>query len=259
EIVEASASPEFCRAVRPYWPVAGADAAIVVRAWVMREIALGAAKLPQAIFHRPEQASDGPCVWAEFDLPASKCDQEANGKRRALDCACPSPLRPVAAFSRAARAASQAAATQGAPAQGAPLFPVRKGGLDSKGDFIRFFQDASAMVAVDVAAISGRSPRVAGARRMALAGVHVWVIQLFGQWGSDVALWYCREVLAGGRAAPSTWAALAQGAGSGGDVGAELATQGTRPRCADFGGGAPLEHVADELLESMVLETAREQ
>eukprot|EP00959_Pyramimonas_sp_CCMP1952_P013145 277785-Pyramimonas_sp.AAC.1 len=40
---------------------------------------------------------------------------------------------------------------------------------------------------------TGHSPRVSGAVRMAMSGVEIWEIQLFGRWGSSAILSYIRE------------------------------------------------------------------
>jgi hypothetical protein len=47
--------------------------------------------------------------------------------------------------------------------------------------------------------ITGHSPRVTGAQRMALAGISEWRIQTFGRWGSSAVLSYIRETLIQGK------------------------------------------------------------
>jgi CTP:molybdopterin cytidylyltransferase MocA len=47
----------------------------------------------------------------------------------------------------------------------------------------------------DMIFVTGRSPRVTGAQRMALAGVSEWRIQVFGRWGSSAVLRCIRDTL----------------------------------------------------------------
>ena len=41
--------------------------------------------------------------------------------------------------------------------------------------------------------IGGHSLRVTGAQELAMLGYHLWYIQLFGRWGSEVVRKYLRE------------------------------------------------------------------
>jgi len=46
--------------------------------------------------------------------------------------------------------------------------------------------------------ITGHSPRVTGAQRLAISGVSEWRIQVFGRWGSSAVLRYIREAVLSG-------------------------------------------------------------
>jgi hypothetical protein len=51
------------------------------------------------------------------------------------------------------------------------------------------------LMALDATGITGHSARVAGAQRLAAAGVPAWRVQAFGRWGSMAVLKYVREAM----------------------------------------------------------------
>ncbi|CAK0856481.1 unnamed protein product, partial [Prorocentrum cordatum] len=161
----------------------------VLTFWLMREIEGSTAKLGAASF---APGPHGCCGTATLDLPVSKSDQSALGKQRAHGCACPAAC-PVLHLRRAAAAAATAGSAR---AEGArcdwPLFPTAGGAHPSKAGMVRACTRVVGAAGLEVVP-TGHSPRVSGAVRMAMSGVEIWEIQLFGRWGSSAILSYIRE------------------------------------------------------------------
>ena len=67
----------------------------------------------------------------------------------------------------------------------------------SKDDMTKFYQDLARIGGQAHRRITGHSPRVTGAQRMAWAGHAAWTIQLFGRWGSSAVLGYISAALLG--------------------------------------------------------------
>jgi hypothetical protein len=128
-----------------------------------------------------------------LDLPVSKADPMALGKARALSCACPSPACPVVALRTLWRHAQQR--LEAHPDE-TVLVVDAYGAQVGKEAMVAAFRAAAkaAGMPADVF-ITGHSPRVTGAQRMALAGVSAWRIQVFGRWGSAAVLKYVRDTL----------------------------------------------------------------
>ena len=182
------------------------DAALVASWWMLREIELSSAILSQLIIQVPgtesaSSASEGhaSCGRATFDLPVSKSDFRALGKRRTHCCACPSKACPVAAAIRLRAHAVAVAVRTATPTRRAPLFPNADGSFRNKAQVVSVFQNLCVLVEAEGLRITGHSPRVTGAQRMALAGISEWRIQTFGRWGSSAVLAYIRETLLEGR------------------------------------------------------------
>ena len=129
-----------------------------------------------------------------------------------MDCSCPSPTCPVAALKRALAVAAGVAHRHPATALAEPLFPRADGCPTSKAGMVSLFKHIARCAGAPVAQVTGHSARVAGAQRMALAGVHIWVVQLFGRRGSSAVLRYAREALLGSRGG-----GLARATAAGGD------------------------------------------
>ena len=183
------------RLCKTYWPAAGVDVAIVACAWMMREIETAAAAVADITVHSD---GTGGCGWAEWLLPASKTDTKAHGTVRSLACACPSPLCPVGALRRVHGVAVQLAGSRQMHTGDSPLVPGLDGSAMSKAHMVIFYQDlARAAAGRSDARITGHSPRVTGAMRMALAGHSEWIIQVFGRWGSATVLQYVRLAILG--------------------------------------------------------------
>ena len=179
------------------WPAAGVQVVVINAAWLLREIESSAAVLSDVTLHEPE--GPGTCGWAEWLLPASKTDPSAQGVTRALACACPSKLCPILAL-RSVITTSELTRQMTIPMRDPdrhPLICKADGTPLSKDEMVRFYKELSALAGSQMVRITGHSPRVAGAKRMALAGHPIWTIQVFGRWGSRAILGYVREALLG--------------------------------------------------------------
>jgi hypothetical protein len=166
---------------------------------MLREIELAAAVVGQFVIHE----GDG-CGTATIDLPVSKSDVKALGKRRTHVCTCPSPLCPVAAATRllaSARAAWDLTGHGELELEQFPLVPDFMGMHVTKRAVTNAFGIvARASGSADSARITGHSARVTGAQLMARAGISEWRIQVFGRWGSSAVLGYLRDSLISGAA-----------------------------------------------------------
>ena len=176
------------------WPAAGRDAAVVCCAWLCREVEASTAFEDAVTLHPGEEDT---CGWAEWDMPASKADWLALGKVRALSCACPSLLCPVAAMRRVKLAAERANHHKGPDAKIRPLLPKVNGDPLEKKEMTAFFVDLEAAVGKKKRRITGHSARVTGAMRMAFGGHSLYKIKVFGRWGSDAVERYVREAILG--------------------------------------------------------------
>ena len=126
---------------------------------------------------------DGPgCGTCTFDLPVSKTDLQALGKRRTHTCAClggvpgSDALCPVK-VARSLYAAAYNFAPPGANPKRLATLTFQKlarlGGMDSR--------------------ITGHVCRVTGAQAMAVAGIELWLIQASCRWGSRAVFEYVRD------------------------------------------------------------------
>ena len=178
------------------------DVAIVASWWMLREIELAAATIGQLTIELrvdPHNTSNDLCGRAVFNLPVSKSDYRALGKVRTHNCACPGPACPVAAAQRL-RARAVAIASRGRRELAtAPLVPTPTGVHQTKTQVVAMYKSLVDEVGLNHLRITGHSPRVTGAQRMALAGVSEWRIQTFGRWGSSAVLKYIRETLIQGK------------------------------------------------------------
>ena len=178
------------------------DVAIVASWWMLREIELAAATIGQLTIeprNDPHNTHNDLCGRAVFNLPVSKSDYRALGKIRTHNCACPSPVCPVAAAQRL-RARAVAIASRGhKELSTAPLVPTPTGEHQTKTQVVDMYKSLVDEVGLNNLRITGHSPRVTGAQRMALAGVSEWRIQTFGRWGSSAVLKYIRETLIQGK------------------------------------------------------------
>ena len=198
-LASAEGVEKLAAAAKQRWPAAGVYAAIVSTAWLLREIESSTAAFWSVTVHSKVDESMGDCGWAEWYLPISKTDVMALGKKRALACACPSPCCPVKAMRHVKHASLRVARDLGhdEPPPDWPLLVKANGKPLSKEQTVRFYRDMVFAVGLSQEGITGHSARVAGAQRMAEAGIEVTTIQLFGRWGSDAVLRYVREAALG--------------------------------------------------------------
>lgn len=170
----------------PKWP---RDGVLLGCWWAMREVELSTARVCQV------SLEGGPgCGAAVLDLPVSKADVRALGKRRRLECACggvasgASATCPVAI---AVRLRARALRDAGGDVNG-PLWPTAEGTFALKKESVLTMQALAARTgAAD--RVTGHTCRVTGAQTMAKAGIDVWVIQSFCRWGSAAVLEYVRD------------------------------------------------------------------
>ena len=73
-----------------------------------------------------------------------------------------------------------------------PLCPTPEGGFPTKSGMVNVFKSFGKVLGV-TKPITGHMPRVAGAVRLARAGLDIWKIQIFCRWGSDVVLRYIQD------------------------------------------------------------------
>ena len=175
----------------PMWPREGTLCGCW---WAMWEIELSLARCMQVAF------LGGPgCGRCVFDLPVSKTDPQALGKKRTHTCAC-SPavvgseaLCPVKVAKKLHNAALRHEPVGAHPIPGMrPLWPTVDGKFVSKRAATLTFQKLAKLTAVDTT-VTGHACRVTGAQAMAVAGVDVWLIQAFCRWGSRAVVEYIRD------------------------------------------------------------------
>ena len=158
--------------------------------WAMREVELSTARCLQVTFRSGQGC--GLCI---FDLPMSKTDPQALGKKRTHSCTCSTneALCPVKVARKLHDAALQHSPAGAHPLQGMrPLWPSANGKFVSKRAATSTFQKLAVMVGID-SRITGHMCRVTGAQAMAAAGVDLWLIQAFCRWGSRAVLEYVRD------------------------------------------------------------------
>ncbi len=165
---------------------AGIDAILVGSWWLMREIELAGMVVADL-----ELAAGTGCGTATILLAVSKTDPSAKGVRRTLGCCCPNVLCPTSAARRRLRSATGLASTD---------FIVRTldGVPATKSEVVREIKSVGRLLGVSKG-ISGHSLRVTGAQRLALAGVAIPRITLFGRWAGKSMILYAREALLGAR------------------------------------------------------------
>ena len=175
----------------PRWPREGALCGCW---WAMREMELSSARCKQVTFY------DGPgCGTCTFDLPVSKTDLQALGKRRTHTCACSGgapgsdALCPVKVARTLYAAAFNFAPPGANPDPGMrPLWPSRRGQFATKRLATLTFQKLARLGGMD-SRITGHVCRVTGAQAMAVAGIELWLIQAFCRWGSWAVFEYVRD------------------------------------------------------------------
>jgi hypothetical protein len=172
------------------WP---RDGTIVGCWWAMREIELSTTRRRQIQFFE-----GGGCGSCEINLPVSKSDTQALGKRRRHGCSCgagppgSNSICPVAAARRLhVRAGALHTSLGNDPDDGA-LWPTATGGFGTKAMAANNFKALAELIGITTN-ITGHVCRVTGAQAMAVAGIEVWLIQAFCRWGSEAVLGYLRD------------------------------------------------------------------
>ena len=161
------------------------DAMLVGMWWLMREVELAMVVRSDVTF----VPGPGTCgEMAIIFLAVSKTDPAAKGKERRHCCACPSVACPVAA---AKRWTTQVIRTLGGEHQG-PLLTDHTGAPVTKERVVDTIREAAKLIGVK-GFVGGHSLRASGAQHMAMAGIELWRIQVFGRWGSMAILKYVRE------------------------------------------------------------------
>ena len=74
-----------------------------------------------------------------------------------------------------------------------PLFPTGSCDFPTKDSVVRAWQLIGDKYGSIGGKLTGHMARVFGARRMALANIELWRIQIFGRWGSTAVLTYIKE------------------------------------------------------------------
>ena len=157
ELADPSARGRIESVRAPSWPAARVDAIIISAAWLLREIESSSACLQAVTVHEPTQESEG-CGWVEWHFPASKTDARALGATRALGCACPTPLCPVAAMRRVCSVSRSVASGVGrASLVDWPLIVKSNGRPMEKYDITGFYKQVAKVVGHGSAHITGHS------------------------------------------------------------------------------------------------------
>ena len=185
-------------------PALPKQAVVFASWWLLREIELASIMVSQiTLSGRVVQLDAGDfdvegstCGTATVDLPVSKADVRALGKRRTLRCACPSALCPLATAKFLVDQARARPSSSGVSDEFVPLIADGAGRPVTKAAVVATFKKVALAAGMAPSArITGHSPRVTGAQRMALAGISEWRIQVFGRWGGATVLRYIRDTL----------------------------------------------------------------
>ena len=198
-LADATRQDKLAEHQEEYWPEAGLEAVVASCAWLLREVESGAAFLSAVSFSSLPDSVHGVACW---DLPCSKADPAALGKQRYLHCHCPGGdelLCPARALRRLQAVSQSHCVRLGMDASSFPLLVTPRGNSLSKEQVISFYRGMVSAAGSSSEGITGRSPRVTGARRMARAGLSVALIQVFGRWGSNTVLHYLRDSVLGDR------------------------------------------------------------
>ena len=156
--------------------------------WMMREVELAAVRVSQIRWAPCTTKDQG--GFATILLPISKTDIQALGKRRSHQCICPDPACPVRAVTTLLHDA-----TQGGEALDPLLVRDYQGLPFSKEAVTRLMQLIAGTTGHGDLLITGHSMRVTGAMRMALAGLPVELVKVYGRWASEAVMAYLRETV----------------------------------------------------------------
>ena len=162
---------------------------------MLRELELGCAQVKHLTIDRD-------ALTVEWNLPASKTDVKALGKRRSWGCVCggsPELPCPVHAVLGQMQLLIDAFGQVRVDAGELPLFPTRAGGFTEKRHVVMCIEAVVSLVGeplVDPNGVrrhGGHTLRITGARTMAALGIEIYLIQLMARWASDVVYRYVAE------------------------------------------------------------------
>ena len=171
--------------------------------WLMREVELSTAQLGSITL-----VEGVGCGVAHVNLPVSKGDVHALGKVRSHCCCCSTTDScPVWALKRLYEdALDRAGGHANLCWRDAPLCPTSAGGYPTKEGVVDCCEVIGDRYGKIGGKLTGHLGRIGGAIRMALAGLELWRIQVFGRWGSSAILGYIQDapVKVGARLAEAT-------------------------------------------------------
>ena len=181
----------------------GPAAVVVAGAWFMtREVELSTTRAALVTLSG-EDASDFAVQW---QLPASKSDQQALGTARTHGCACGGPLSTGCPYHAVKGQLDRLRRLFPHRWSGTafdvdlPLFPGVDGSVVTKEAMTATLVEAALRLKVPTETadgsgrVSSHSLRRTGAQGLARLGVDSWAIQLLGRWGSSAVLGYIQEV-----------------------------------------------------------------
>ncbi|CAE7481466.1 PAPP5 [Symbiodinium natans] len=166
-------------------PTSPARSTIISSWWMLRELEASRAKIEHLTFDHVNKT----VTWL---LPSSKTDVAALGASRKHSCACSALCPSLCPY-------HCVLAQVGDRPGHAPVFTDVEGYPPSKAGWANTFQSLAAALGLPVTfrngarAFTGHSARATGAQFMAIKGIELWRIQIFGRWGSAVVLRYLRE------------------------------------------------------------------
>ena len=197
--------PEPAAAPARTGPAQPRAAAITAVWWLLREIELAALTCDKKCV-RLDAEKQEVTLW----LPVSKTDPQGRGAARTHGCCCLArselagekicPYHTLKRHLRRRCEALQLSDRASPAARMAPLFPTTTGGIFSKEGWVL------ALNAMYLAAetpgeketraeleLTGHAARRGGAQFLAARGLPLFIIQLYGRWGSDTVLAYIEE------------------------------------------------------------------
>ena len=146
--------------------------------WMLREVELAAVHKEDIVINEKEKT-------VALTLRLTKCDQEAKGLKRTLQCCCPEECN----WSEPCPLAISKAALDNVPIEEDHLVHGDSEGIIEKNQIIGAWRNLFGQN------ISGHSARRSGALQYIRRGWHVPQVAFLGRWKSDVILQYAEEAL----------------------------------------------------------------
>jgi hypothetical protein len=135
-----------------------------------------------------------------WNLPASKTDPMALGKRRTWGCVCEGDLSKPCGFHALTLQEdlcnllfANESKNDGDLPQDLPVFPTREGKFVSKIAMVSTFTEIAKSIGISTECAGGHVCRISGARHLARINVDIWLIQLMARWQSPVVLRYIQD------------------------------------------------------------------